>query len=74
MYVLLNTQNPRKRHPRRETLPREQFGTIESEGMDLDEDLVFGWGGDGALLDFQGVGSAGFVDHGCFHGLGHCGG
>lgn len=48
-------------------LASEEFGAVESEGADADEDLAGFGGGDGALFEFKRFWTSRFVDYRCFH-------
>ena len=40
---------------------------LQAERLDLDEDLIVVWRGDGKGLQLEDFGAAGLVDDGCFH-------
>ena len=53
-------------------LAGEEFGAVEPECFDADEDLAGLGFGDWSAFESEGFGSAGFVDYCCSHGRGHC--
>ena len=58
-------------------MAREEFGAVEAEGFDFEEDTVRARAGFGDVFEFEDVGAAGGVDYGRFHcghvGVGGCG-
>jgi hypothetical protein len=49
------------------TLPREEFGTVNSEGLYTDQDLVLSWIGDRETLDPENLGPTRGPDDGSVH-------
>ncbi|MBB5326652.1 hypothetical protein [Tunturiibacter gelidoferens] len=48
-------------------LPREQFGAVQTECLNSNQQLALLRGGDRKALDLKHIWSARFVDHDCFH-------